>query len=398
MKTPITKTQAQNSFFFGFWREWKIIGRSKPLFASVFLYPLIVIFGMMYMFNAEVINRVPITVVDLDNTSTSRSLIQHVSASPSISVAMRNDNLSDAKTALLKGDIFGILLIPNDFEKRMLGNLQPEITGFSNLQYMALGNVLKVGFTQAFGSSLMTMQAERLTTQGVTAQLAMKELSPVAADLHPVFNPTLNYVYTLVNGIVPTILQIIVMLSIAYTTVQDKYGQLGVLGILRMNNNSVFQFVVNKIAPYTLVFLMSLFTLDIGLMFFFELPLRGSLLWEMLASFTFITSASLCAIVLTLWLPQRSLNYGSVSIFASPAFGFTGLFYPRMSMDLFAQIWGAILPITWYIEARLDQTLRDAGLLTSLKSIIAMMLIGIVAYGLIVLRVALLKKEEAKHA
>ena len=398
MKTPITKTQAQNSFFFGFWREWKIIGRSKPLFASVFLYPLIVIFGMMYMFNAEVINRVPITVVDLDNTSTSRSLIQHVSASPSISVAMRNDNLSDAKTALLKGDIFGILLIPNDFEKRMLGNLQPEITGFSNLQYMALGNVLKVGFTQAFGSSLMTMQAERLTTQGVTAQLAMKELSPVAADLHPVFNPTLNYVYTLVNGIVPTILQIIVMLSIAYTTVQDKYGQLGVLGILRMNNNSVFQFVVNKIAPYTLVFLMSLFTLDIGLMFFFELPLRGSLLWEMLASFTFITSASLCAIVLTLWLPQRSLNYGSVSIFASPAFGFTGLFYPRMSMDLFAQIWGAILPITWYIEARLDQTLRDAGLLTSLKSIIAMMLIGIVAYGLIVLRVALLKKSEAKHA
>ncbi|KZS23347.1 ABC transporter permease [Wohlfahrtiimonas chitiniclastica] len=398
MKTPITKTQAQNSFFFGFWREWKIIGRSKPLFASVFLYPLIVIFGMMYMFNAEVINRVPITVVDLDNTSTSRSLIQHVSASPSISVAMRNDNLSDAKTALLKGDIFGILLIPNDFEKRMLGNLQPEITGFSNLQYMALGNVLKVGFTQAFGSSLMTMQAERLTTQGVTAQLAMKELSPVAADLHPVFNPTLNYVYTLVNGIVPTILQIIVMLSIAYTTVQDKYGQLGVLGILRMNNNSVFQFVVNKIAPYTLVFLMSLFTLDIGLMFFFELPLRGSLLWEMLASFTFITSASLCAIVLTLWLPQRSLNYGSVSIFASPAFGFTGLFYPRMSMDLFAQIWGAILPITWYIEARLDQTLRDAGLLTSLKSIIAMMLIGIVAYGLIVLRVALLKKAEAKHA
>ncbi|OYQ74304.1 ABC transporter permease [Wohlfahrtiimonas sp. G9077] len=398
MKTPITKTQAQNSFFFGFWREWKIIGRSKPLFASVFLYPLIVIFGMMYMFNAEVINRVPITVVDLDNTSTSRSLIQHVSASPSISVAMRNDNLSDAKTALLKGDIFGILLIPNDFEKRMLGNLQPEITGFSNLQYMALGNVLKVGFTQAFGSSLMAMQAERLTTQGVTAQLAMKELSPVAADMHPVFNPTLNYVYTLVNGIVPTILQIIVMLSIAYTTVQDKYGQLGVLGILRMNNNSVFQFVVNKIAPYTLIFLMSLFTLDIGLMFFFQLPLRGSLLWEILASFTFITSASLCAIVLTLWLPQRSLNYGSVSIFASPAFGFTGLFYPRMSMDLFAQIWGSILPITWYIEARLDQTLRDAGLLTSLKSIIAMMLIGIVAYGLIVLRVALLKKAEAKHA
>ena len=69
-----------------------------------------------------------------------------------------------------------------------------------------------------------------------------------------------------------------------------------------------------------------------------------------------------------------------------------------MSMDMFAQIWGSILPITWYIEARLDQTLRDAGLLTSLKSIIAMTIIGIVAYALITLNITLLRKQEAKHA
>lgn len=398
MKNPMTKTQAKNSFFFAFWRELKIIRKTKPLIASVFLYPLIIIFGMMYMFNAEVITKVPISVVDLDKTQASRALIQSVSGAPSVAVTMRNDNLSDAKSALLKGEIFGIVLIPNDFEKRMLGNLQPEVTGFSNLQYMALGNTLSVGYTQAFGTSLLNMQAERLSTQGVTAQLAMQELTPIATDMHPVFNPTLNYTYTLVNGIVPTLLQIVVMLSIAYTTVQDKYGSLGVLGILRMNNDSIFQFLVNKIAPYTLIFIMSLFTLDIGLITFFDLPFNGSLFLQILASFVFIVSASLCAIVFTLWLPQRSLNYGSVSIFASPAFGFTGLFYPRMSMDMFAQIWGSILPITWYIEARLDQTLRDAGLLTSLKSIIAMMIIGIVAYALITLNITLLKKQEAKHA
>jgi len=98
-----------------------------------------------------------------------------------------------------------------------------------------------------------------------------------------------------------------------------------------------------------------------------------------------------------LWLPERSLNYGSVSIFASPAFGFMGLFYPRISMDMAAQIWGSILPITWYMEARLDQTLRAAGIWVSMKSIIIMIMIAIVAYILIMLRVMMLKKE-VNHA
>ncbi len=392
-----TIKQSRDRFFFGFWREIRIIGRSKPLLASVFLYPLIIIFGLFYLFAGEVINNVPVSVVDLDKTSSSRQLIQSLSGSPSVQVATRRDTLADATDDMLSGEVFGIVLIPNDFEKNMLGNFTPEVTAFSNMQYMSMGLTLNSGLAQAFAAHLSSIQLAKMEAQGLDSQQALRQMTPIETDLHPVFNPTLNYVYTLVNGIVPTVLQVIIMLSIAYTIVQDKYSTRGILGSLRYNNGSLFRYLFGKISPYVIAFITSLCIFDIGLIVFFEIPFNGSFIFEIISSLVFIVSAGLCAVVLSLWLPEKSLNYGSVSIFASPAFGFMGLFYPRISMDMAAQIWGSILPITWYMEARLDQTLRAAGVWVSMKSIIIMIMIGIVAYMLIMLRVMIMKKE-VNHA
>lgn len=397
MNNQPTIKQSRQRFFFGFWREIRIISRSKPLLASLCLYPVLIIFGLFYLFAGEVINNIPISVVDLDKTSSSRSLIQSLATSPSVQVATRKETLADATDDLLSGEVFGIILIPNDFEKNMLGNQSPEVTAFSNMQYMSMGLTLNSGFAQAFASHLSGLQLARMEAQGLDSQQALRQMTPIETDLHPVFNPTLNYVYTLVNGIVPTILQVIIMLSVAYTIVQDKYSQRGILGSLRFNNGSLFRYLVCKILPYVIAFVISLCVFDLGLIVFFDIPFNGSFGLELASSLVFIISAALCAVVLSLWLPQKSLNYGSVSIFASPAFGFMGLFYPRISMDLLAKIWGSILPITWYMEARLDQTLRDAGLWVSLKSIIIMIIIGVVAYLLIIFRVMLMKKE-VNHA
>jgi ABC-2 type transport system permease protein len=36
-------------------------------------------------------------------------------------------------------------------------------------------------------------------------------------------------------------------------------------------------------------------------------------------------------------------------------------------MPLFAQVWGALLPVTWYMQIRIDQTLRGAPVTESLR-------------------------------
>lgn len=388
----------RSRFFLGFWREIRYIKNTKALLAAVLLYPLIVIFSLFYVFEHEIVDKVPITVVDLDRTQSSRDLIQAIGAASDVNVVARAHTMEEAKDQLLRGEIFSILFIPTDFEKKMLGNKQPEVVTFTNMQYMSMGLTITSAYPAAFATHLGGLQAARLMDQGMDAKLAMQELTPISTDLHPLFNPTINYVHTLVNGVAPTILQVIIMVSIAYSVIRVKYSKLGMLGLLRENGNSVFRMLTNKLLPYVLAFLGALCVFDIGLIVFFDIAFNGSVTLEVISSTIFIISAGLFVVAATVWIPGRAVNFGVASITTSPAFGYIGLYYPRISMDSFAYIWSNALPLTWYMEARLDQTLRAAGLLASSTEIIMMIIIAVVAYILIFLRMWLYQREANRHA
>lgn len=65
-------------------------------------------------------------------------------------------------------------------------------------------------------------------------------------------------------------------------------------------------------------------------------------------------------------------------------------------MSWYALAWGAILPITWYVEVRLDQTIRGHQLPYNLEPLIWMVLIGLVTYPLVVGRMYMLKKKAVR--
>lgn len=392
MKQRVTQSTVKQHFFSLLFREIRVIFRAKPLAFALFCYPLLVVLFFTYLFQQGVIEQAPITVVDMDRSVASRAVIQKMAAKPEILIARRDNSLFDAKQALLSGEVYGILFIPNDFEKNLLGNNSPEITAFYNQQYMSVGSTLNKGFTQTLAAIIGEYQTETMLKQGVARKIAEEQLSPIKLETHPVFNPTLNYVYTLVNGVVPTLLQILIMMTMVYTIARDKYKAGGIAVPLAMANGSFIRYIINKSLPYLLWFLIAHLILDAVLILFFDLPVRGSLTILYIGTILFIFTAQLWAIFFTLWLPQKVLNYGAASSFSSPAFGFVGLFFPRIAMSWYAIAWGAVLPITWYSEVRQDQTLRGHELPYNLEPLLWMVIIGIVIYLLVALRMHLLKK------
>jgi len=57
------------------------------------------------------------------------------------------------------------------------------------------------------------------------------------------------------------------------------------------------------------------------------------------------------------------------SLLTAPAFGYMGVSFPRHGMNAFAYGWGEILPGTWYLTARIDQTIRGTPLDLSWKPV-----------------------------
>src|SRR5260370_37443116 len=49
---------------------------------------------------------------------------------------------------------------------------------------------------------------------------------------------------------------------------------------------------------------------------------------------------------------------GLTGLVVSPAFGYAGVGFPTLGMNAFAQAWGALLPLRWYMAVLLGQAAR----------------------------------------
>ena len=84
--------------------------------------------------------KLPIAVVDEDNTALSRQLYLSLEAIPQTDVILRTASFTEAREAMQKGEIYGIFHIPADFRQKMgtvqtyQTNRHPETETFSRFK------------------------------------------------------------------------------------------------------------------------------------------------------------------------------------------------------------------------------------------------------------------------
>ncbi len=77
-----------------------------------------------------------------------------------------------------------------------------------------------------------------------------------------------------------------------------------------------------------------------------------------IAGLLFVLSCQLLGALLALLLRPTISAVSISTLVTAPAFGFMGIGFPRLGMNAFAHAWGNLLPGTWYLTARIDQTVR----------------------------------------
>jgi len=119
----------------------------------------------------------------------------------------------------------------------------------------------------------------------------------------------------------------------------------------------------------------------------FGLPLRGQSWLLIIAGLLFILSCQLLGGLLALVLKPTVSAVSIGTLVTAPAFGFMGIGFPRLGMNAFSYGWGALLPGTWYLTARVDQTVRGTPMDLSWKPVLVLLaftfaLAGLVAWKL----------------
>jgi ABC-2 type transport system permease protein len=356
-------------FWLVFWRELTWLRRRPFLVCVTTLLPLALMLLLSGVFAAGLATRLPIAVLDLDSTDFSRQLIRTADATPEAAVAVHVADLAEGRALILSGDIHGLLMLPRNLERDVLAGRRPEVVFFYNTQTQTSGNLIFRAVNAAMINAAAGVKLSLRTAQGESVESAREALTPIPVQTHALFNPTLNYAHFLLAALLPSVLQIVIITTMSYSVGLDAEAHCQ-LRILRRLGGGLWPAMAGKLLPYTVVFLAVLGLSDGVLFGIYELPLRGQPGLLLLAGVLFILACQLIGAALALFLRPMAMAVSLGTILTSPAFGFMGVGFPRLGMNDFAYAWGALLPGTWYLAARVDQTIRGTPLDLSWKPIL----------------------------
>ena len=381
----LARRNVRPGFWLVFWREIGWLRRRPFLFGLTTIVPLAQMAFLAAIFSAGLATRLPIGVLDLDGSDLSRTIIRMVDATPSSAVAVRVGDLAEGRSLILSGKIHGLLMLPHDLQRDVFVGRRPEVVFFYNTQTLTTGNLLASGVNAALPSSAAGIRLSLRTAQGQPLEFARASLQPIPVQINALFNPTLNYVFILLTALIPSIQQVVMVTTASYSIgldVETRYR----LRILRRLGGGLWPAMAGKILPYTILFMLVLGLSDTLLFVVFGLPLRGQSWLLIIAGLLFILSCQLLGGLLALVLKSTVSAVSIGTLVTAPAFGFMGIGFPRLGMNAFSFGWGALLPGTWYLTARVDQTVRGTPIDLSWKPVLVLLAFTVALAGLVAWR------------
>ncbi|HDM8046000.1 TPA: ABC transporter permease [Vibrio campbellii] len=348
----------------------QILRRDKWLFSCLTWVPILLAVTMWGVFSAGIARDLPIGVVDLQHSQLSRKMIQSLDASSTLSVDYHYTSATEAKNAMIEGDIYAYVVIPPQFDQDILLHRQPQLSVFFNSQYILVAKLINSAVAQSQGYFDAQLEAMGNLAKGNTTTLAaVGQAVPISTQITALFNRNTNYAQFLVTAIVPAIWQICVVVS----TILILAAHFRIYG----NGNNSFAFLGDRpftrlskiLGQYIPLFMAQGALFLIWFYVLLDWPMEGSYVVMLLAQF--VTTIA-CIIMGSLFFflsmdPARAMSFAGA--FTAPSFAFMGITFPVSDMNALAHAWRGLLPITHYIEVQVDQASYGASAAQSIGSL-----------------------------
>ncbi|MGF1747994.1 MULTISPECIES: ABC transporter permease [Vibrio] len=374
------------------YNQWHILRHDKWLLSCLTWVPVALCFSIYWIFSQGIANNLPVGVVDLSKSTLSQKLIRNYDATSMLSIDHQYDDIQQAKSALIDGDIYAILYVPTNFDKTITKSLTPQVTLFYNSQYLLVGRLINSAALQAQGTFNAQVGVVKALSKGNTTGLAaMGNAVTVRTQITPLFNKGTNYAQFLVSAIVPAIWQIAIV-SFTVLVLSANYRISGLRSWF--GGTSIVNHLGRTLFPYFLWFLLqgSFF-----LIWFYDIigwPMEGS--WLVLFFAQVITTLA-CMIMACFFFfltcdAARAMSFAGA--FTAPSFAFMGITFPAADMTTLATAWRELLPISHYIEVQVSQASYGVTAIQSLAHLTPM-----VGYVIpLMLTVVLIKQHMNKES
>jgi len=189
--------------------------RDKGALLLIVLAPVFYGFFYPWPYATEVLQRVPVAIVDLDHSSLSRQIVRYADASPDLRVAMVTGDEETARQAMWRGEIEGYALLTRDLKRNVLRDRPAPVVVSTNGSYALYNKAVMTGFTAVVGTVSAGIEIAQRTARGQGRAQAMAGRSPVGVSAVALYNPTGGYGSYVVPAVALIIMQQTLLMGVA---------------------------------------------------------------------------------------------------------------------------------------------------------------------------------------
>jgi ABC-2 type transport system permease protein len=345
---------------------------SRPIYfiGTVGLVAFTYVFFLTF-FNEGQPNKMPIAIVDLDNSSLSRQFARNLEATQQAQIVMRLNSHKEAREEMQRGNIYAFVELKHNFSKEAISNQRPTITFYVNDGYLIAGSLLFKDLTYMSVATSSGMQRKILRAKGMEENRIMGIIQPIVLDTHLIGNPWANYGTYLLNVILPGILELLILLMTVFA-IGVELKERTSREWIEMSGNSMFAALTGKLLPYTIIFTILGVIGNLLLYKYMHYPLNSSIGWMFLATFLLVLASQSAGILFIGVTPVLRDGVTLAGVFGVLGVTFAGATFPIEQMPYPSRIFSYLFPVRHYFNIYVNQGLNGLNIHGSVLSFIVL--------------------------
>lgn len=323
-------------------KEIRQLRRDHLTLAMIVGIPLLQMLLFGYAINFDV-RDLRAGVVDEAQTSQSRALVASLVATQIIKLESYYRSPAELEARMRQGAIKVGVIIPADFERRLLNRDRPAAQLLIDGAEPSLENL-----------------ARGLASMPVTTRPGLDSTSQSLFEVRTQYNPEKRTAVQVVPGLIGVILSLTMVMFTAVSVVRER--ERGNLELLITTPATSAELMAGKLAPYVVIgLLQTSIVLGVGV-FLFKVPINGLLVDLYVAALLFIAATLTLGLFISIWAQTQAQAFQMSLFTLLPSILLSGFVFPFEGMPRLVQMLAQLLPLTHFIVLVRGVVLRGASL------------------------------------
>jgi drug efflux transport system permease protein len=319
-------------------KEFIQLFRDKRNRVTLFIAPFIQMLVFGYVVNYD-IRTIHVALLDHSNTYESRMLADAFTGSKIFHITHYLSDEKQTEELLLRGKV------------DMAITIGPDFAGIIRKGQTAAIQIIADGSMSNMASMRMayTMTVIDKFNRDTIRQLYPQQMSygKIDARIRTWYNPNLDSQYFFVPGIVAFLIMLISLLLTSIAVIREK--EAGTMEQLIVTPLKSSEFIIGKTIPYIIISLGQLCAIIVVAIYWFEIPLKGSIVLLFFAACLFLlTTLGVGLFISTISATQQQAMM-TTFFFIMPFFMLSGFVFPIANMPTFVQWLTYLNPLRYFL-------------------------------------------------